>query len=416
MMKRAVITGLGICSSIGRGGPAVSASLRQGECGIVQAPDYAAHGLGSQVCGRVPAAVLEALSQQYPLDRKLRRFMGMGTLWAYYSALDALSDAGLTPAQVAGQPRYGILASSGATSTAAFWEAFEQYRHHGVRQVRPYQVPRTMTSTVAAGVATALGIHGINYGLAAACASSLNNIGHAAELIALGKQDLLLAGGGEEEHWSESLLFDAMGALSRRHNDRPSRASRPYDQQRDGFVIAEGGGMVVVESLEHAQARGAPILAEIIGYGCRSDGQDMVLPSGQGAAAAMQVAWAEAQSHGATRIDYLNTHATSTPQGDLAELLAVRQVFGDHPPPLASTKALTGHSLGASGVQELIYCLLMMQQGFIAASGNIEDLDPAAAGFDVVQETRVASLDTVMTNSFGFGGVCSSLVLRRWQG
>ncbi len=410
-MNRAVITGLGIVSCIGHDRQQVTAALQQGRSGIVHAPDYAAQGLASQVCGRI---VLDARHAQRMPDRKVLRFMGEGSRYAYLAARDALDDAGLTLADVAGQPRCGLLASSGATSTASFYDAFAQHRQGGVRRVLPYHVPRTMTSSVVAGLATALGITGIGYGLVAACASALNNVGHAAELIALGKQDVVLAGGGEEEHWSESLLFDAMGALSTRHNDEPARASRPYDRRRDGFVIAGGAGMVVVESLAHAEARGARILAEIIGYGCRSDGADMVLPSGHGAAAAMRVALDEAAQAGARSIDYLNTHATSTVQGDLAELRAIREVFGAAAPPLSSTKSMTGHSLGAAGVQELIYGLLMMQHGFIAPSINIGQLDAGARGFDIVQQMRPAVLAVLMTNSLGFGGINTSLIVRRW--
>lgn len=411
-MNRAVITGLGICASIGRGRQAVTEALQQGRSGIIHAADYAAQGLASQVCGRVTG--LEQAEQA--IDRKLRRFMGAGSVWAYHSALEALTDAGLSVQSVRQQPRCGVLASSGATSTRSFVDALAEHHRGGLRQVRPYHVPRTMTSTVAAGVATALGIEGLSYGLVSACASSLNNVGHAAELIALGKQDLLLAGGGEEESWAESLLFDAMGALSTRHNDQPERASRPYDRDRDGFVIAGGGGMVVVESLAHAEARGARILAEITGYGCRSDGADMVLPTGRGAAAAMRAALDEAARAGVRSVDYLNTHGTATPQGDLAELLAIREVFGPAAPPLSSTKSMTGHSLGAAGVQELIYCLLMMEHGFIAPNINLDHPDPATRGFDLVRHTRAARLDTVMTNSFGFGGINTSLIVRRWPG
>jgi 3-oxoacyl-[acyl-carrier-protein] synthase-1 len=273
-----------------------------------------------------------------------------------------------------------------------------------------------MTSTVTAGIATGLKIQGVSYAISSACASSAHSIGHAMELIQLGKQDVVLAGGGEEEHWTQSILFDAMGAMSSKYNDQPLTASRPYSKDRDGFVIAGGGGIVVVESLEHAQARGANILAEIVGYGATSDGADMVAPSGEGAVRCMQMALAQAARAGVTHVDYINTHGTATPVGDVAELKAIRQVFGDNPPPISSTKSMSGHSLGAAGVQEAIYCLLMMQHGFIAPSINITELDDEAAGFDIVQTTRHTPLHAVMSNSFGFGGTNATLILKNWTG
>jgi len=276
-------------------------------------------------------------------------------------------------------------------------------------------VPRTMTSTVTAGIATGLKIQGVSYAISSACASSAHSIGHAMELIQLGKQDVVLAGGGEEEHWTQSILFDAMGAMSSKYNDQPLTASRPYSKDRDGFVIAGGGGIVVVESLEHAQARGANILAEIVGYGATSDGADMVAPSGEGAVRCMQMALAQAARAGVAHVDYINTHGTATPVGDVAELKAIRQVFGDNPPPISSTKSMSGHSLGAAGVQEAIYCLLMMQHGFIAPSINITELDDEAAGFDIVQTTRHTPLHAVMSNSFGFGGTNATLILKNWD-
>jgi 3-oxoacyl-[acyl-carrier-protein] synthase-1 len=403
-MKRVVITGLGLVSCLGNDRASVSASLRDSRPGIRFIPEYAELGFRSQVGGE-PQIDLDAR-----IDRKQRRFMGDAAAFAYVAMADAIADAGLSPEQVS-NTRAGVIAGSGGGSCANQVEAADLLRAKGVRRVGPYMVTRTMCSTVSANLATAFSIRGLNYSISSACATSAHCIGAAMEQIQLGKQDLVFAGGGEELHWSQSVLFDAMGALSSKYNATPERASRAYDADRDGFVIAGGGGMVVVESLEHAQARGARILAEIVGYGATSDGADMVAPSGEGAARCMRQALEGVEGG----IDYLNTHGTSTPVGDLAELGAIKDVFGDQIPPFSSTKSLSGHSLGAAGVHEAIYCLLMMEQGFIAGSANVERLDPAADGLPIVLQSRDAALRTVMSNSFGFGGTNASLVLRRWQ-
>ncbi len=403
-MKRVVITGLGLVSCLGNDRSSVARSLRESKSGISAIPEYAELGFRSQV-GGMPDIDLDAL-----IDRKQRRFMGDASAFAHVSMAEAIKDAGLAADAVA-DPRIGLIAGSGGGSCANQVEASDLLRAKGVRRVGPYMVTRTMCSTVSANLATAFHIRGLNYSISSACATSAHCIGAAMEQIQLGKQDLVFAGGGEELHWAQTMLFDAMGALSSKYNDTPSVASRAYDADRDGFVISGGGGMVVVESLDHAQARGANILAEIIGYGATSDGADMVAPSGEGAARCMRQALATVDG----RIDYLNTHGTSTPVGDVAELGAMREVFGSNVPPFSSTKSLSGHSLGAAGVQEAIYCLLMMEHGFIAGSANIANLDPAADGMPIVRESRDARLDTVMSNSFGFGGTNASLVLRRWS-
>jgi 3-oxoacyl-[acyl-carrier-protein] synthase-1 len=403
-MKRVVITGFGLTSCLGNDRASVAQSLREGRSGIRAMPEYAELGFRSQVAGR-PDVDFEAR-----IDRKLRRFMADTAAHAYVAMTDAIADAGLGAEQIV-HPRIGVIAGSGGGSCASTVEAADLMRGKGVRRVGPYMVTRTMCSTVSANLATAFGIRGVNYSISSACATSAHCIGAAMEQIQLGKQDLVFAGGSEELHWSQTMLFDAMGALSSKYNDTPARASRAYDADRDGFVIAGGGGMVVVEALEHARARGARILAEIVGYGATSDGADMVAPSGEGAARCMRMALETVDG----AIDYLNTHGTSTPVGDVAELGAMRQVFGDAVPAFSSTKSLSGHSLGAAGVHEAIYCLLMMEQGFIAGSANIEALDPAAEGLPLVRIARNAALDTVMSNSFGFGGTNASLVLRRWR-
>ena len=402
-MERVVITGLGIVSCLGNDRDSVAASLRDTRPGIRAVPEYAELGFRSQVAG-VPQVDLDAR-----IDRKQRRFMGDAAAFAYLGLQDAIADAGLDPEAVS-HPRIGVIAGSGGGSCANQVEAADLLRAKGVRRVGPYMVTRTMCSTVSANLATALRIRGVNYSISSACATSAHCIGAAMEQIQLGKQDIVFAGGGEELHWTQTMLFDAMGALSNKYNDAPLRASRAYDADRDGFVIAGGGGMVVVESLLHAQGRGARILAEIVGYGATSDGADMVAPSGEGAARCMRQALATVDAD----IDYLNTHGTSTPVGDVAELGAMREVFGEHVPPFSSTKSLSGHSLGAAGVHEAIYCLLMMERGFIAGSANVETPDPAAAGLPLVTASRDAALRTVMSNSFGFGGTNASLVLRRW--
>lgn len=403
-MKRVVITGLGLVSCLGNDRNSVAQSLRESRSGIRAIPEYADLGFRSQV-GGMPDIDLDAL-----IDRKQRRFMGDASAFAHVSMADAIKDAGLSAESIA-DPRIGVIAGSGGGSCANQVEAADLLRAKGVRRVGPYMVTRTMCSTVSANLATAFHIRGLNYSISSACATSAHCIGAAMEQIQLGKQDIVFAGGGEELHWAQTMLFDAMGALSSKYNDTPTLASRAYDADRDGFVISGGGGMVVVESLDHAQARGARILAEIVGYGATSDGADMVAPSGEGAARCMRQALATVEG----KIDYLNTHGTSTPVGDVAELGAMREVFGSDVPAFSSTKSLSGHSLGAAGVQEAIYCLLMMEQGFIAGSANIANLDPAAEGMPIVRHSRDARLDTVMSNSFGFGGTNASLVLRRWD-
>ena len=405
-MRRVVITGLGIVSCLGNDKETVTASLRNGQSGIRFNPAYAEMGLRSQVSGSVQ------LNLEELIDRKIYRFMGDAAAYAYLAMQQAIADAGLSAEQVS-NPRTGLIAGSGGASTLNQMEAIDTLREKGVKRIGPYRVPRTMGSTVSACLATPFQIKGVNYSISSACATSAHCIGNAMEQIQLGKQDIVFAGGGEEEHWSQSCLFDAMGALSTQYNDTPERASRAYDAQRDGFVIAGGGGMVVVEELQHALKRGAKIYAEIVGYGATSDGYDMVAPSGEGAVRCMQQALANVT----TPIDYLNTHGTSTPVGDVAEARAVREVFADKAPLISSTKSLSGHSLGAAGVQEAIYCLLMMQSGFIAGSANIDTLDPEVADLPIQRSTlENAKIDTVMSNSFGFGGTNATLVLKRWQG
>jgi len=401
-MRRAVITGIGITSCLGNDKESVIESLRSGRSGITARPEYAELGMRSQVAARPEVDLKDSI------DRKQLRFMGEAAAYAYLSMRDAIADAGLEEDEVSNE-RTGIIAGSGGGSTLNQVESADILRAKGIRRVGPYRVTQTMASTVSACLATPFRIKGVNYSIASACSTSAHCIGNALELIQLDKQDRVFAGGGEEEHWTLSCLFDAMGALSSKYNDTPERASRAYDANRDGFVIAGGGGMVVVEELETARARGATIYAEIVGYGATSDGHDMVAPSGEGATRCMRMATATVDAP----VDYINAHGTSTPAGDITELRAVREAFGETMPPVSSTKSLTGHSLGAAGVQEAIYTLLMQREGFIAASANIETLDPAAEGMSVVRE-RVdgARLETVMSNSFGFGGTNASLVFR----
>ncbi|MCL6713344.1 beta-ketoacyl-ACP synthase I [Pseudomonas sp. R2.Fl] len=401
-MRRVVITGLGITSCLGNDSNTVSAALREGRSGIRHLPQYAELGFRSQV-GGAPELDLEAL-----IDRKQKRFMGDAAAYAYLAMRDAIADAGLDEALVS-QPRTGLIAGSGGGSAEWQIEAADLLRQRGIRKVGPYMVPRTMCSTVSATLATAYKIKGVSYSLSAACATSAHCIGAAADLIRAGRQDIVFAGGGEELHWALTMMFDAMGALSSQRNEDPTRASRPYDADRDGFVIAGGGGMLVLEDYDHAVKRGARIHAELLGYGVTSDGADMVAPSGEGAVRCMQMALEGVGKP----VDYLNTHGTSTPLGDVVELDAVRSVFGDAVPPLSSTKALSGHSLGAASVHEAIYCLLMMRDGFIAGSANVDTPDPRAEGFPIVRESRDAKLDTVMSNSFGFGGTNATLVFGR---
>ncbi|MGN7837753.1 beta-ketoacyl-ACP synthase I [Stenotrophomonas sp. 22385] len=401
-MRRVVITGMGITSCLGNDLDTVSTALREGRAGIRNLPDHAEAGLRSHVGGNIE------LDLDAQIDRKLKRFMSDASAYAYIAMRDAIADAGLDPAQVA-NPRTGLIAGSGGGSSQWQVESADILRARGVRKVGPYMVPRTMCSTVSACLATAFQIKGLSYSLSAACATSAHCIGAAADLIRHGAQDVMFAGGGEDLHWSMSVMFDAMGALSTRFNDTPATASRPYDKDRDGFVIAGGGGMLVLEDYDHAVARGARIYAELVGYGVTSDGADMVAPSGEGAVRCMNMAMQNLSGP----IDYLNTHGTSTPLGDVTELKAVREVFGDAIPPLSSTKALSGHSLGAASVHEAIYCLLMMRDGFIAGSANIGELDPAVEGFPIVRESQDVQLNTVMSNSFGFGGTNAALVFGR---
>ena len=405
-MRRVVITGLGIVSCLGNDKDTVSANLRAGRPGIRYNQAYADMGLRSQVSGSVDINLEELI------DRKVMRFMGDAAAYAYLAMEQAVKDAGFSLDDIS-NPRIGLIAGSGGASTINQMEAIDILREKGVKRIGPYRVPRTMSSTVSACLATPFGIKGLNYSIASACATSAHCIGHAMEQIQMGKQDVVFAGGGEEEHWSQSCLFDAMGALSSQYNETPEKASRAYDANRDGFVIAGGGGIVVVEELEHALKRGAKIYAEIVGYGATSDGYDMVAPSGEGALRCMQQAMSTVEGP----IDYLNTHGTSTPVGDVAEIKAVRNMFGDKVPVISSTKSLSGHSLGAAGVHEAIYCMLMMQGNFLAASANIEELDPEVADMPILRETREnAQFDTVMSNSFGFGGTNATLVLKRWKG
>ncbi len=402
-MRRVVVTGMGIQSCIGTDLPTVKESLYHTTSGIKANPEYTERGMRSQVSGSLEL-------DKDRIDRKLMRFMGNAAAFAYLSAVDALADSGLSEDQIS-NIRTGIVAGSGGASSASQVEAADILRDKGVRRVGPYRVTQTMGSTVSACLATALKIKGVNYSISSACSTSAHCIGHGAELIQMGKQDVVIAAGGEEEHWTLSCLFDAMGALSSKYNDTPERASRAYDANRDGFVIAGGGGAVILEDLEHALARGATIYGELVGYGATSDGADMVAPSGEGAVRAMQLASSTVDGP----IDYINAHGTSTPAGDITELNAVKEAFGDQRPAVSSTKSLTGHSLGATGVQEAIYSLIMMRDGFIAGSANVEELDAGADGVDVVTQTRDQALTRVMSNSFGFGGTNASLVFQAYQ-
>ena len=405
-MRRVVVTGMGIVSCLGNSKESVSQSLRQGISGIKYNAAYAEQGLRSHVCGSVEIDLAERI------DRKHLRFMGDAASYAYVSMQDAIADAGLEAAEVSNE-RTGLIAGSGGASSMNIVWGADTLRSKGIRKLGPYLVPRTMSSTVSACLATHFGIRGINYSVTSACATSTHCIGNAVEQIQWGKQDVVFAGGGEEEHWSLAMMFDAMGALSTACNDTPALASRAYDANRDGFVIAAGGGMLVLEELEHARARGARIYAEVVGYGATSDGDNMVAPSGEGAVRCMQQASAGVNA----TIDYINTHGTSTPLGDIAELNAIRRVFGDEVPAFSSSKSLCGHSLGAAGVQEAIHCLLMLEQDFMAGSINIETLDEQAQGLPVLLQTREnAGLNTVMSNNFGFGGTNASLVLQRFRG
>lgn len=409
-MRRVVITGAGIVSCIGHDLATVTTALKEGQSGITFNQSYADHGFKSQVSGSIDNAALDTSG----IDRKLKRFFSDASLYAYVSALAAIEQAGLSLDEINHNPRVGIVAGSGGASTEGVVAGVDAMREKGLRGVGAMAVPKTMSSSVSAALATGLKIHGVSYSISSACATSTHCIGHAAELIQLGKADVILAGGSEAEHWTQSCMFDAMGAMSTQYNETPKLASRAYDKDRDGFVIAGGGAMVVLESLEHAQARGATILAELVGYGASSDGAEMVAPSGEGAVRCMQQALDQA---GLTTVDYINSHGTSTPLGDITELKAIATLFGDDlskVPAISSTKSMTGHSLGAVGAQELIYCLLMLQEGFIAPSINIEELDAAAEGFDIVTKKRDVNLDTLMSNSFGFGGTNATLIIKKF--
>ena len=409
-MRRVAITGIGIVSSIGNNVSEVTNSLRNGTSGIVAAPEYTELGFRSQVHGNVKLDVADHV------DRKQLRFMGEGAAYAVLAMEQAIADAGLEDHQVSNE-RSGLVAGSGGPSTANLLAAFDITREKGPKRIGPYMVPRCMSSTVSACIATFFKIRGINYSISSACSTSAHCITAGADAIRSGSQDIVFAGGGEELHWTLSVLFDAMGAMSSKYNDTPEMASRPYDADRDGFVIAGGAGMVVLEDMDHAVARGAKIYAELVGYGANSDGADMVAPSGEGAVRCMELALAGFDGNKLTdKVDYINAHGTSTPVGDVKELDAVRTVFGPrgHLPVVTSTKSLTGHSLGATGVQEAIYTIIMMQNKFIAASANIHTPDPAIGDIPVAQ-TRMDdfSINLALSNSFGFGGTNATLALRK---
>lgn len=405
-MKRVVVTGLGIVSSIGNNKAEVLESLKQGRSGIVFSDVYKDMGFRSHVHGAIN------IDQDEFIDRKVKRFMGDGAAYNYIAMQQAIADSGLEDSDVS-NIRTGLVVGSGGPSTSNQVEAADILREKGIKKVGPYMVTRNMSSTNTACLATPFKIKGVNYSITSACSTSAHCIGHASELIQLGKQDIVFAGGGEELHWTLSMLFDAMGALSSKYNDAPDTASRPYDANRDGFVISGGGGVLVIEELEHAKARGAKIYAELVGYGATSDGYDMVQPSGEGAVRCMQMAMATTKG----KIDYINAHGTSTPVGDTKELEALRTVFGaDDVPWVSSTKSLTGHALGAAGVNEAIYSLLMMENNFLSVSANITDLDPQAEGIKIVRERQDnVTLNTIMSNSFGFGGTNATLIFQRYN-
>jgi len=405
-MKRVVVTGMGIVSCLGNNISAVTESLRAGRSGISRQPEYEEMGFRRHIAGQVDLALKEHI------DRKTLRFMANAAGYFYISMQQAIDDAGLSEEQVS-NIRTGLIMGSGGASSENLVQAADTLRERGLKRVGPYRVTQTMGSTTSACLATPFKIKGVNYSISSACSTSAHCIGVAMEQIQLGKQDVVFAGGGEEEHWTLTALFDAMGALSTKYNDTPEKASRTYDANRDGFVIAGGGGCLVLEELEHAKARGAKIYAEVVGYGATSDGHDMVAPSGEGAVRCMQLAMSTVDGD----IDYINTHGTSTPVGDVAELKAIREVFGDNIPPLASTKSLSGHSLGAAGVQEAIYSLIMMNNNFIAASANVEELDEAADGMPVVTEAKEGvEIKRALSNSFGFGGTNACLVMEKYEG
>ncbi|MEH6559831.1 MAG: beta-ketoacyl-ACP synthase I [Marinobacter sp.] len=403
-MRRVVITGMGIVSSLGTNQKEVTRSLKESLPGIGFSEEARDNGLRSHVCGQINLD-LPAL-----INRKLLRFMCPAAAYTYLAACEAIEQAGLSEEHLTANSTGAIFGTGGA-STVELLDAIDTHRAKGIRKVGPYRVPRTMGSAINASIATAFGITGINYGITSACATSAHAIGHAADQIALGRQDVMLAGGGEDIHWTLSLLFDAMGALSTKYNDTPEVASRTYDKDRDGFVISGGGGTVVLEALEHAEARGANIIAELVGFGATSDGADMVAPSGEGAVRCMQQAMKNLDGE----ISYINTHGTSTPAGDVTELSALKKTFGDKIPPLSSTKPLCGHALGAAGVHEAIYSMIMQKEGFIAPSANIQNLDEGAEGYPIVRERMDnQNLDLVMSNSFGFGGTNATLVFKKF--
>ncbi len=404
-MRRVVVTGLGVVSCIGNSAPEVTESLRQGRSGIVANDKFKEMGLKSQISGSCHIDIAEHI------DRKVRRFMGDSAAYSYISMQQAIADAGLDDSDVS-NVRTGLIASSGGCSSSNIVQAADIARERGVKKMGPYMVTRTMSSAVSACLATPFKIKGLNYSITSACATSAHCIGAAAEQIQFDKQDIIFAGGGEEEDWTLTALFDAMGALSTRYNDAPETASRPYDATRDGFVSSSGGAMMVLEELEHANARGAKIYAELIGYGANSDGFDMVAPSGEGAVRCMRMATATVDGP----VDYVNTHGTSTPVGDVKELEAMREVFGDQLPRFSSSKSMCGHSLGATGAQEAIHCLLMLEDDFIAPSININEPDPALEGMPIVTKcVENAGIRTAMTNSFGFGGTNATLVFRKFE-
>jgi 3-oxoacyl-[acyl-carrier-protein] synthase-1 len=407
-MRRVVITGFGIVSSLGNNKAEVLASLKSGQSGITYQPEYAAMGLRSHVAGSIKNLKVEEL-----IDRKLMRFMAKGHAYAWLAMQEAIADSKL-PEEMVSNVRTGLIVGAGGASHESILEGIDTLREKGVRRVGPYMVTKAMASGVSACLATGAKIKGINYGISSACSTSAHCIGAGVEQIQLGKQDIIFAGGAEEEHWTLSFMFDAMGALSSKYNETPDKASRTYDADRDGFVISGGGGIVVLEEYEHAKARGAKIYAEVVGYGATSDGYDMVAPSGEGAVRCMRLALEGVDS----KIDYINTHGTSTPVGDVKELEAIREVFGENglkqSPAIASTKSLSGHALGAAGVNEAIYTLLMMENNFIAASANIETLDPAAEGLNIVRSAiENVKIETALSNSFGFGGTNATLTLSR---
>jgi len=402
-MRRVVVTGMGIVSSLGTNQKEVAQSLRESRSGIAFSEEARDNGLRSHVAGKIDLNLSELI------DRKIWRFMSPAAGYCYLSAKEAIEQAGLTDEQIRANST-GAVVGTGGASTVELLDALDTHRDKGIRRVGPYRVPRTMGSAINASITTAFGITGINYGITSACATSAHCIGHAADQIALGRQEVMLAGGGEDIHWTLSLMFDAMGALSTKYNDTPEQASRTYDADRDGFVISGGGGALVLESLEHAEARGATILAELVGFGATSDGADMVAPSGEGAVRCMKQAMAQAGGE----IKYINTHGTSTPAGDITELKALKDTFGDKIPPLSSTKPLCGHALGAAGVHEAIYTLIMQREGFIAPSANIQNLDEGAEGYPIVRERQDnQNLDLVMSNSFGFGGTNATLIFKK---